>query len=308
MKYVQKLNKSFSKLGFGGAALSGAGRGYGFGEIGEKVCLRLCEYALDEVGINIFDFAPIYGHNLAEKRMGMALKGRREKAYLVSKSGVTWHDSGRVNMTNDPKIALKMLDQTLKNFDSDYVDIYLVHWPDKKVDIRFALEALYGAKVKGKISHLGLCNTNPEDLSRAKEVAPIEVVQMEANLFNQEAFDQISSSLSEDVYKMGWGSYDKGLLAGSVYKERKFETDDCRSWAPWWKKGNWKEKADFIERYKSDSGIEANELASHALSYAASVADTALCGAKSIEQIDLNVSRLQSSTDFEKTKNVFASF
>ncbi len=152
-------------------------------------------------------------------------------------------------MSNDPKTALSMLDKSLKSFGSDYIDIYLVHWPDKNVDVRAPLEVLYSAKEKGKILHLGLCNTNAEDLRKAKEAAPIEVVQMEANLFNQSSFKDLASEITEEVYKMGWGTYDKGVLAGSVTKDRRFDKSDCRSWAPWWKKSNWKKKVDFVEKF-----------------------------------------------------------
>ncbi|MEX0799153.1 MAG: aldo/keto reductase, partial [Bacteriovoracaceae bacterium] len=91
MEYAQKLGKSISRLGFGGAAVSGEGMGYGFGDISEAEAGKLLLSSW-EAGINLYDFAPVYGFNLAEKRAGEAFKRMREKVFFISKSGVDWHD------------------------------------------------------------------------------------------------------------------------------------------------------------------------------------------------------------------------
>ncbi|MEX0799192.1 MAG: aldo/keto reductase, partial [Bacteriovoracaceae bacterium] len=203
-----------------------------------------------------------------------------------------------INMSNDPKVALKMLDQTLKNFQSDYVDIYMVHWPDSRVDIRSTLETLYTAKIKGKICHLGLCNTNLEDLKKAKEVCPVEAVQMEVNLFRQNNFQELEPELEKDVLTMGWGTYDKGVLAGTVSVERSFESSDCRSWAPWWKKSDWKERVRKKNKLAKKFNLSASDLAALALAYSQRTADTSLCGMKNDRHLRENIKRLQDKADF----------
>jgi myo-inositol catabolism protein IolS len=78
---------------FGGAAVSGEGGGYGFGNISEADSIELMHYAYD-LGINLFDSAPIYGFGMSEQRIGKAFKGaKRDSVYITSKSGVTWHDT-----------------------------------------------------------------------------------------------------------------------------------------------------------------------------------------------------------------------
>lgn len=292
MKHVQKLGKNLSRLSFGGAAISGEGKGYGFGDIKENQAIDLLLAALDS-GINVFDFAPIYGFNLAEQRAGLAFKSCREKAHLVSKCGVTWHENGRVNMTNEPDVALKMLDQSLKNFQSDYVDIYLVHWPDPKVDIRRVMDSLYGAKEKGKIHHLGLCNTTKEDLILAREVAPIEVIQCEHNLFQSKNFEQLKEQTTPEMFTMGWGSYDKGILAGTVHEDRSFDSEDCRSWAPWWKKSDWKKRSAFVGKSMERFSIDADQMAQSALNFSLGGVDSAICGMRSERHLLENLARMR---------------
>ena len=82
-----------------------------FGPISESEAEELILPAY-EYGVRLFDTAPIYGFGLSEKRLGRILKDLREKIFFVSKSGITWHDNRRVNLTNDPKVAQTMLEQT----------------------------------------------------------------------------------------------------------------------------------------------------------------------------------------------------
>ena len=276
-------------LAFGGAAISGEGGGYGFGDISEEAAIDLLKEAYDK-GIRIFDTAPIYGFGLSEIRMGKAFKNLREKVFLVSKSGVTWHENKRVDMTNDPAVAQKMIEQSLRDLQTDYIDLYMVHWPDKNVDIRKTMEVLSKAKHEGKIKHIGLCNTYVEDLNKAFEVDRVEVVQSEFNFFTnafvrQELFPYLKE---KNISFMSWGTLDKGILTGRVDEARKtYDKSDCRSWAPWWKEADNHEK--FLAMKKlwprlDETHHNGLELAlAHNLSFPE--LSVAICGAKSSEQL-----------------------
>jgi aryl-alcohol dehydrogenase-like predicted oxidoreductase len=238
-----------SEIGFGAAAISGEGGGYGFGDISQDDAIALVRYAFDR-GINLFDTAPIYGFGLSEKRLGLALKPVRDKAFIISKSGVDWHETKRVNMTNDPKSAEKMLHQSLKDLQSDYIDLYMVHWPDKNVDIRFTLEVYLKAQLQGKIKHIGLCNSHPEDLEKALSIAKVEVLQSEYNLFFQNRFDSMTDLIEKHhIALMSWGTFDKGVLTGSVKPNQTYDKVDCRASAPWWNKKEVDARAIKVEQF-----------------------------------------------------------
>ena len=226
------------KLTFGGASLSGEGRGYGFGDISKEQSQALLQYAFER-GIKIYDTAPIYGFRTSEQRIGAAFKKNREKVFIVSKCGVSWHDNLRVNMSNDPKIVTKMLETTLKDLASSYVDLYMIHWPDKNVDVRVTMEVLSKAKRQGKIKHIGLCNTNLDEINKACEVDNIEVIQSELNLFNRKVVHELFKDIKETKRSfMSWGTLDKGILTGHAHPKRRYDASDLRSFAPWWKKSN----------------------------------------------------------------------
>ncbi len=246
-------------VAFGGASISGEGAGYGFGNISETNAIDLLLEAFD-LGIKVYDTAPIYGFGLSEKRIGKAFKMNREKVFIISKSGVTWGTNKRVDMSNDPKVAEKMLHQSLIDLDSEYIDLYMVHWPDSKFDIRETLEVYHKAKNQGKIKHIGLCNTNLDDLKKASEIDHIEVVQSEFNIFSRgiqkELFPEFKK---QNIDFMSWGTLEKGIISGTVTKDRKFEDVDCRKSAPWWK------QMDFETRYKVMDALKPF-LAKHGLS------------------------------------------
>lgn len=281
MQYHELDNlQPVSQVCFGGASISGEGGGYGFGAISQKDAIDLLYYALD-CGINFFDTAPIYGFMESEKRIAAAFKKNREQVVIASKCGVDWHENKRVNMSNDPDICQKMLDNSLRLH--SYLDLYMIHWPDEKVDIRYTLEVLQNAKEKGHIKAIGLCNTTNDELKLAKEVCKISVVQNEVNLFNNQ-----NEGLNFEGFSMGWGTFDKGILTGSVNLKRNFDKDDCRSWAPWWKKSNWKEKVTKVNRLKEFAENNSHSLLEMALGYSLNVANiqSAICGFKTIKQLD----------------------
>jgi aryl-alcohol dehydrogenase-like predicted oxidoreductase len=282
-------------LAFGGAAISGEGAGYGFGTISDNDSIDLLKLAFER-GFRIFDTAPIYGFGLSEKRMGIAFKHMREKVFLVSKSGVTWHENRRVDMTNDPKITLKMLEQSLTDLQTDYIDLYMIHWPDAKVDIRRPMEVLAKAKTQGKIKHIGLCNTYVGDLDKALEIESVEVVQSQFNFFENELQkDLFPFLLKNKIDFMSWGTLDKGILTGRVNNTRKFDKDDCRSWAPWWKSQDHSAKFKAMEKILPILKEEGFSPVSLALAFNLSFKEVsvAICGARNIEQLESLVMALQ---------------
>jgi len=294
MTQLLKRVSSFP-LSFGGAAISGEGGGYGFGAISEIDSIDLLKLAFER-GFRIFDTAPIYGFGLSEKRMGAAFKQSRENVFLISKSGVTWHENQRVNMTNDPKITLKMLEQSLRDLQTDYIDLYMIHWPDNQVDIRRPLEVLAKARHQGKIKHIGLCNTNLDDLKKSLEVERVEVVQSEFNLFENSAqLDLFPYLKDHKIDFMSWGTLDKGILSGRVDAKRKFDKSDCRSWAPWWKSENKTLKYQVVQKLAQELQENGYSLLSMALAHNLSFPElgSALCGARNIEQLESLVNTLE---------------
>lgn len=295
------LGSKVSVIGFGGAAVSGEGGGYGFGNMAESEAEALLKQAY-EFGINLFDTAPIYGFGLSEERFGKYLP---KEAIVVSKAGVDWHSTKRVNMSNDPKVVERMLLESLKRLNRERIDVYMIHWPDKNVDIRRALEVLAKYQEKSAIHHIGLCNTHLDDLSKAHEVAKISILQSELNALSTTAFDQLESKW-KDYFSMSWGTFDKGILTGRVKEGRVYDKSDARSWAPWWNKKEVStkiEKVNKLETILGDYHISLSEFCLHFnLNYYG--ISSCLIGLKNINDLVEMTSNLQKILTVETVKEV----
>ncbi|MCY4523762.1 MAG: aldo/keto reductase [Halobacteriovoraceae bacterium] len=225
-------------LGFGGGGLS-INNELIKNSPKEMTSIGLLHHAFEK-GFRLFDTAPFYGSGTSEICIGEAFKHIRDKVFIISKSGVVWDQNKIYTKTNDPKITEKMLHQSLKNLNTDYIDLYMVHWPDKNIDIRLTLEVYADALEKGVIRHIGLCNTNKDDLKKAQEVVKIDAVQSEFNLLNRKPFTDIQNFLREnDISFISWGTLDKGILAGQFNRNDKSKV--------WWKRMDVLEKIEKIE-------------------------------------------------------------
>ena len=296
MKYRKfgRLNEKVSQLGFGAAALSGDGGGYGFGSISDDESIQLVHAALG-AGINLYDTAPIYGFGESERRLGLALRGRRDEAFLVSKCGVAYDQNKRVGLDNSPKTTQRMLEESLRRLGTEMIDLYMVHWPDPNVDIRKTVEVLQRARERGQIRYIGLSNTFHEDLEKAREITQVDAIQLEASFLNPKALDTIEST--EDLSQIGvmsWGTLAKGILTGRVSRERTFESVDCRHSAPWWVNAdhepNFKVMA-ALQPLLKDYGTDGLALALAYLVHRDKV-DTLLCGVKNLDQLETAVSAI----------------
>jgi len=296
------LKRPISVIGFGGAAISGEGGGYGFGNMSETEAEVLLKQAW-EIGINLYDTAPIYGFGLSEERLGKYLP---KDAIIVSKGGVDWHSTRRVNMSNDPKIIEKMFLESLKRLKREFIDVYMIHWPDKNVDIRRPLEVLSKYQEKSVISHIGLCNTNLEDLTKAKDVVAVSCLQSELNVLNTKAFDDLNEDWKK-FFSMSWGTLDKGILSGRVTEKRTFDASDARSWAPWWNK---KEVVSKIEKVKKLETILSDykiSLTQYCLHFNLNLYGVSNCliGVKTEKDLVEMTSHLQNIPNGETMKEVY---
>lgn len=286
---MSHLLKNWSKVpfAFGGAALSAEGGGYGFG-VGEDKPEDILAYAFDR-GVSLFDTAPIYGFGRSEEVLAPFIKDKREKLRVITKSGVTWNSSKRVDMTNEPKVLTEMLVNSLRRLNTDYIDLYMIHWPDSKVDIRKPLEELMKHKESDKVLEIGLCNTHVEDLKKAEEICDIKVVQSQMNIFEQPPEDVQKYLLEKNVSFMGWGAFDKGILTGRVTKEREqkkdYDSSDCRKSAPWWNQADVLRKVEVAKELSAWGEKKELSLKEVALGFihTHSFANQILLGAKSLK-------------------------
>src|SRR6476660_2160570 len=129
-----RTGMAVSAVGFGCWEVGG-----GYGEVDEAEFGRAVSRALD-LGINCFDTAEGYGMGASERALGEALGSRRDEAIIVSKFGMAYRDKPNIPDSRRERV-LTTIDKTLKNLGSDYLDVWLVHWPDRNTRFEETMSA-----------------------------------------------------------------------------------------------------------------------------------------------------------------------
>lgn len=138
--------------------------GEGFGPQDGRESLRVLERAFAE-GVRHFDSAGFYAHGRSEELLSRAFHRRRHEVFLSSKGGLEW--SGRKVLHRASPSALRHnLEKSLTRLETDYLDLYQLHWPDPKVPIDESLGALQQLQAEGLIRHWGAGNLSANELKK----------------------------------------------------------------------------------------------------------------------------------------------
>ena len=113
-------------------------------------------HAALDAGINFFDTAEGYGNGKSEQVLGEGLRGRRQHAVIATKISPPHLAPSEVEVA---------CNNSLQNLDTDYLDLYQIHWPNHDVPIEDTWDALNRLVEKGKVRALGVCNFGIQDLS-----------------------------------------------------------------------------------------------------------------------------------------------
>ncbi len=121
-----------------------------------------------ESGINFFDTADIYGATKSEVFLGAALKGRRDQVIVASKFGMPIDDT---HFGASPDYVRLACEESLRRLDTDYIDLYQLHYPDEKTPLADTLGALAELVAAGKVREIGCSNFSAAQLREAKIAA-----------------------------------------------------------------------------------------------------------------------------------------
>jgi aryl-alcohol dehydrogenase-like predicted oxidoreductase len=118
--------------------------------------------ALD-LGINVFDTAQAYGFGASERILGEALapeiKSHRHGVVLATKGGLRKdRDGQRLVRDASPAWLRQGLESSLRALDTDYIDLYQVHWPDPHTPLEQTAQALEAFVKEGKVRYVGVSN------------------------------------------------------------------------------------------------------------------------------------------------------
>jgi aryl-alcohol dehydrogenase-like predicted oxidoreductase len=222
---IQGTNIVSSRIALGTWAIGG----WMWGGTDEKQSIRTIHAAFDQ-GVNLIDTAPVYGFGRSEEIVGEALRqhGRRDSIILATKVGLDW-TNGKIQRNSTRQRILRELEHSLRRLQTDYIDIYQVHWPDPLVPVEETAATLRDFYEQGKIRAIGVSNYSPEEMTRFRAVAPLHTIQPPYNLFEREIErDVLPFALGRGITTLTYGALCRGLLSGAMRTDRQFAKDDMR--------------------------------------------------------------------------------
>ncbi len=212
-----------SAVGFGCWEVGG-----GYGDVDEAAFGRAVGRALD-LGINCFDTAEGYGMGASERSLGEALGSRRDEAIIVTKFGMNYRDKPNFRDSSAERVKVS-IDKSLKNLGTDFVDVYLVHWPDRETPFEETMSALDDIVRDGKVRFVGLSNFTRDEIDECMKVRRVDVVQYGWNMFDRRMQREILPYCHDNgVGFMAYGSLAYGLLTGTFEEEMDFGSADWRA-------------------------------------------------------------------------------
>nr|WP_315161350.1 aldo/keto reductase [uncultured Flavobacterium sp.] len=297
------------------------------------------DYALEN-GVNFFDTAEMYSvparqetYGSTEKIIGTWFKksGKREEIVLASKIAGPSPNFGymREKLDFSPASIKFALDNSLKRLQTDYIDVYQLHWPERKTNyfgqrgfkvqddawednIHNVLETLDGFVKEGKIKHIGLSNENPWGIMRFLEESKynnlprVKTIQNPYSLLNR-LFENGSAEvcLRENVGLLAYSPMAFGVLSG------KFLTGEAHPNAriklfPQYSRYNSAQCTEATRLYQEiakKNGLTLTELSLAFIEQQPFVTST-IIGATTLEQLKENIDTIQVSLSDEILKAI----
>ncbi|MDE1549513.1 aldo/keto reductase [Jeotgalibaca caeni] len=172
-------------------------------------------------GLDFIDTAFIYGNGVSETIIGDTLKKHnlRQQVVIATKGA---HDlsSGEMKINNHPNFLRQQVEDSLRRLQTDYLDLYYIHFPDESTPKDEAVGTLLRLKEEGKIRAIGASNFSLEQLKEGNKDNGIDVVQDEYNLINRTAETEFFPYFKEaEIAFIPYFPLASGLLAG------KYSTD-----------------------------------------------------------------------------------
>jgi aryl-alcohol dehydrogenase-like predicted oxidoreductase len=254
MEYIRLngVEKQLSRIGLGSQPIGYHTRGLGRATIQE---------ALDQ-GITLIDTAPAYGRGRAEELLGEALKGYdREELVIASKAGLEPRNESLVR-NSSPAWIQKELKKSLERLQTDYIDIYHIHWPDPLVPQKETAKAMKELKAEGTVRAIGLSNYSVDQIREFTQEVAIDTVQNPYNIFERGIErDVLPYSQENDITVLAYRSLCQGLLTGKLQADADYRGHVVKKDDPKYQQPRYRhyleavKKLDELAREKYDRGV-----------------------------------------------------
>ena len=296
--HLKNAGVDISALTVGTWGIAGANSaGVTWGDVDTEESIAAIRRMIDN-GVNMVDTAPIYGDGHAETVVGKALKdGYREKVFLATKFGsYISHYTGKSVRDNKYNSVEREIEESLERLQTDYIDFYIMHWPDVNTPIDETMAVCNMLKEKGKIRYIGMSNSPRELIEEAQKYARIDVIQPPFSIVNQSEKELMEWAETQGIGTMTYGSLGGGILTGPIRELPKPDPKDMRQvFYPFFKEPVFSKVMKLMETLDRIADKHDVPVAQVAINWSTqkSYVSTALTGVNTPEQADENCSAFE---------------
>ena len=221
MRYRIHREEMLSEIGIGCYALSGV---YGKKEPGQFAAMLRRAY---ELGVTFFDTAAVYGP--AEQILGRAVTPFRDKVWIATKLGV--RPDGKLDCS--AAAVQSSCERSLQKLQTDYIDLYQIHFDDPNTPLAETVEALEALKAEGKIRYYGVGHLAPPRLEAYLAIGEPFSALAELNAASRRARDRVLPLCRDyGVGMIAFSVTGRGLLTGEIRPGHVFAKGDIRGIDP----------------------------------------------------------------------------
>ncbi|MCC9021966.1 aldo/keto reductase [Bacillus nakamurai] len=181
-------------------------------------------------GVTLLDTAYIYGVGRSEELIGEVLKECNREDVIIATKAAHRKEGDNFVFDNSPAFLKQSAEDSLKRLQTDYIDLFYIHFPDDHTPKDEAVHALHELKKEGKIRAIGVSNFSLEQLKEANKDGCVDVIQGEYNLLNREAEKTFFPYTTENnISFIPYFPLVSGLLAGKYDENTTFPKGDLRN-------------------------------------------------------------------------------
>lgn len=180
-------------------------------------------------GITCFDTAAVYGDRESERMLGKALGSRRKDVVVVTKCGAGYANRPPKGRDGRREAVVASLEESLRNLQTDYVDVLMPHWPDTDTPFEETMLAMDSLVQQGKVRAVGLSNFSMGQIKECEAARRVDVLQHSYHMFDRRPETAIYPYCEQQgIGVMAWGSLANGILGGTFTAETKLPEGDWR--------------------------------------------------------------------------------
>ena len=254
-----------------------------------------------DAGINFFDTAYSYGYDgEADRLLRTALSNRRDQVVLASKVGSHYDSDRRRIVDGRPETLIDQAAKILKRLDIEHLDLLYLHQPDPTVTIEESAGAIAEVVARGWARYAGVSNVNADQLTRFHNICPVVAVQPPFNMLQQNAWLEIRDVCTQhSISAVCYWVLMKGLLAGKMERDHKFDPRDRRLTYDIYQGDKWQRSQNFLDQLRELSKELSCTVSQLVIAWTVRQPGVAvaLCGAKRPDQIEETAYAMSLSLD-----------